>query len=83
LVSIETLASKTFSMFKTAHWASLAHICNSSYLGGRDCEKQDSRAVWANNLQNHVFKITRAKWAGSMAQAIQSPEFKSQTHQNK
>jgi hypothetical protein len=45
-----------------------AHICNSSYSGGRDQKDSSLRSVQANNLQDPISKIPNTKkgwWSGS------------------
>jgi hypothetical protein len=42
-------------------WATVAHTCNPSYLGGWDWEGHDSRTAWANSSQDPISKITRGK----------------------
>jgi hypothetical protein len=47
------------------------------------------RPAWANSLQDPISKITRTKWTGDVAQAVEhllckrSPEFKPPSHQKK
>jgi hypothetical protein len=41
-----------------------------SYLGGWDQEDHGSRAAQANSLQDTIFKITGAKWAGDTVHAV-------------
>jgi hypothetical protein len=48
----------------------LAHICNLSYMGGGDQEIRRLRPACTNSLQDAISKITRAKPAGSVAQAV-------------
>jgi hypothetical protein len=50
---------------------SVTHICNSSYLGGWDGEDQGSSPPWANSLWYPIFTITRIKWTGRVAQAVE------------
>jgi hypothetical protein len=61
----------------------VAHACNPSYLGDWDQEDQGLRPAWENSLRDAISKITRAKWTGGVAQALQSPEFKLQPLHNK
>jgi hypothetical protein len=49
----------------------VAHIWNPSYLGGWDQEDWGSRPAWANILQDPISKLTRVKWTGSVAQAVE------------
>jgi hypothetical protein len=59
---------------------SWAHTCNPSYLGGWDWEDRHSRPTQANICETPISKITRAKWTGGVAQAVEwllwSPGFK-------
>jgi hypothetical protein len=48
-------------------WAPMAHVCDPSYLGGRDREDHGLRPAWANSLQDPISKITRAKWTRGVA----------------
>jgi hypothetical protein len=50
-------------------WAPVAHACNHSCLGNR--EDQSSNPAWTNSFQDPISKITRAKWIGGMAQAVE------------
>jgi hypothetical protein len=61
-------------------------------LGDWDWENWSSRPAWANSWQDHISKITRAKWTGGMAQAEEPllycftwglSEFKLQSHLKK
>jgi hypothetical protein len=47
------------------------HACNPSYVGGWDQEDHGSGPVWANSLWDPIFKITRAKWTGGLAQVLE------------
>jgi hypothetical protein len=53
--------------------APVAHACNPSYLGGSDQGRIncDLRPAWANSSRDSIFKITRAKWTGGVAQAVE------------
>jgi hypothetical protein len=77
-------------MFKMHSWVLVAHTCNPSYSGGRDQEDQGLRPTRANNSQDPICKITRAKmdWrcgSSSRLPALQerSLEFKTQFHKKK
>jgi hypothetical protein len=37
-------------------WASVAHICNPSYSGGRDQEDRSLKPAWANSLRDLIPK---------------------------
>jgi hypothetical protein len=37
------------------------HICNPSYLGGRDQKDQSLKSSWANNLQDPISKVPNPK----------------------
>jgi hypothetical protein len=67
--------------------APVACTCNPSYLGDLDQEEHSLRPAWVNSLQDHISKITRAKWTGGVAQVIESllckNEFKSQSYTKK
>jgi hypothetical protein len=39
----------TSSDIDRSSWAPVAHICNSSYSGGRDQEDPGSKPTWANS----------------------------------
>jgi hypothetical protein len=52
-------------------WAPMAHVCDPSYLGGRDREDHGLRPAWANSLQDPISKITRAKWTRDLVQTIE------------
>jgi hypothetical protein len=51
-----------------------AHVCNPSYLGGWDPEDGGLKPAWATSSQDlpptSPCKITRAKWTGGVAQAV-------------
>jgi hypothetical protein len=49
----------------------VAHTRNLSYLGEEDQKDPSLRSAPANSSQDPISKITRAKWTGSMAQAVQ------------
>jgi hypothetical protein len=49
----------------------VAHTCSPSYLRGWDWEDHGSRTAWANSLADHIAKITRVKWTGGVAQAVE------------
>jgi hypothetical protein len=49
----------------------VAHACNPSYLRGWNWEGHSSRLDLANSSQDPISKITRAKWAGGMAQVVE------------
>jgi hypothetical protein len=51
--------------------ASVAHPCNLSYLGGWAWEDWGWKPALATSVRDPVSKITRAKWTGGVAQAIQ------------
>jgi hypothetical protein len=63
--------------------------CNPSYLGGWDREDCDLWPTQENSLQDLIFKITRAKWTGGVAQVAKyllfkcKTKFKPQFHQEK
>jgi hypothetical protein len=54
----------------TSRQALVAHICNPSYLGGWNWENCSLRPAQANSSQDPISKITRAKWTGDVAQAV-------------
>jgi hypothetical protein len=52
-------------------WAPVAHIYNSSYLGGWEQEDQGFRPDQANNSWDPISKITTAKWTGGETQVLE------------
>jgi hypothetical protein len=50
---------------------SVAHTCNLNYLGGWDLKDSCARPAWANISRDPIFKITRAKWTGCAAEAVE------------
>jgi hypothetical protein len=66
---------------KLSCWVLVAQACNPSYLG--DIEDFNSRSAQKNSSGNPISKITRAKWTGSVAQAVKhllcKHEFKPQS----
>jgi hypothetical protein len=48
----------------------VAHVYNPSYLGGWE-GKDQFEASLANSSQHSISKITRAKWARGVAQAVE------------
>jgi hypothetical protein len=56
-------------------WAKVAHVCNPSNLRGWDQEDFGSSLAQVNSYWGPpsppISKITRAKWTGSLAQAIE------------
>jgi hypothetical protein len=49
----------------------VAHTYNSSYSRDRDWEVHSLRPAWGTSLRDPISKITRAKWTGSVAQAVE------------
>jgi lysozyme family protein len=50
----------------------VAHACNPDYLEGWDQEDQILRSAQENSSQDSFFKITKAKWTGSVAEVVES-----------
>jgi hypothetical protein len=61
--------SRTKSHF--VNQAPVAHLRHPSYLGGSDLKDHSLRPPWANSSRGPISKITRAKWAGVVAQAVE------------
>jgi hypothetical protein len=59
----------------------VVHICNPSYLGGRDQEDHGLKPAQANSSKtlSQKKKITKKGWGGSQGEG---PEFKSQYCKN-
>jgi hypothetical protein len=53
-----------------ASQAPVTHTYNPSYLGSWDLNR-GSRPAWANGSRDHISKMTRAKWTGGVAQAVE------------
>jgi hypothetical protein len=55
----------------------VAHICNPSYLGGRDQKDRGSKSAWTNSLQHPISEIHNTKRAdrvvASMKPWVQTP----------
>jgi hypothetical protein len=49
----------------------VAHDCKPNYLRGWDQEACSSRPDWANSSQDPISKLTREKWTGGVAQAVE------------
>jgi hypothetical protein len=49
----------------------VAHACNPSYLRSWDEKDCSLRPAWGNGLRDSIFKITKAKWTGGMAQVVE------------
>jgi hypothetical protein len=47
------------------------HTCNPNCLGAKNQESCALRAVLANSLKDPIAKITRGKWTGGVAQAVE------------
>jgi hypothetical protein len=65
---------KEYVHIKTCTYTSQAphaHTCNSSYLGGWNWDDHAWRPAWANSLWDPISKITRAKWTGGVAWAVE------------
>jgi hypothetical protein len=62
----------------------VAHVCNPSYLGGRDQEDHGSKPIWENSSQDPILKKTNTKegCTGGVAQGV-GPKFKCQYNKNK
>jgi hypothetical protein len=67
--------------------ALVAHTCNPSYMGGWDWEVRVLKPAWANiSWEPSISQIARAKWTGSVVQAVECllcPEFKPENCQKK
>jgi hypothetical protein len=51
--------------------ALVAHICNTSYSGGRDQENRDWKLTWTNSSRDPISKIPNAKRADRVAQELE------------
>jgi hypothetical protein len=52
-------------------WVQVPHTCNPNYLGGWGQENHGSRSTQENSLWDAISKITRPKWTGGVAQAVE------------
>jgi hypothetical protein len=75
--------------FKTyLSWVPVAHTYTASYFGGWDWEDHSSRPTLANSWGDPISKITRAKWTGGVAKALEHlfckcvPWVQTQSHQS-
>jgi hypothetical protein len=59
-------------------WASLAHVCNSSYSGGSDQEDHSQKPAWANSSRDPILKNPFTKKGSVGLTQNVGPEFKPQ-----
>jgi hypothetical protein len=52
-------------------WVLVVHTCNPNYLGSWDLEDYGFRPAWQIVCETPISKLTRIKWTGGMAQALQ------------
>jgi hypothetical protein len=65
------ILTKHISHKEFLYQALVAHTCNSSCLGG--CNREDHGSSQPGQIVHvtPIFKITRAKWTGGVAQVVQ------------
>jgi hypothetical protein len=74
-----SISVNTESLFSQAL---VAHVCNPSYLRGREQEDHSSKPARANSSRDPILKNPTRKRADKVAQGI-GPEFKPQYHKKK
>jgi hypothetical protein len=74
-----SISVNTESLFSQAL---VAHVCNPSYLRGREQEDHSSKPARANSSRDPILKNPTRKRADEVAQGI-GPEFKPQYHKKK